>query len=223
MKAQTNLKLRRPSSKKRNGGNDLWHGYYDVVIVPPSAIQNSAIALSKKLRGSWQLSRNRFIPHISLYHIPVHDKHFDAFVAAIKSVVSGTEAGELEVNGFDMPVLTVSKPTWLDQLQRRIVRGTLPYFDRDHGAEETWSLDFFKGRRRRYAEQYLKVYGTPMFGMNFRPHITLTSFRGRQVPTDFSPIVKKRCFVPTQVTICELGRSHSCQRVVERIEFTRSR
>ena len=203
-------------------GPVIWTGYYDVVIVPPYPIQTYAIEISRrlaKLGGKWKLGRRRFIPHISLYHIPVHPKDWDKFNLELRRLAKEARPAPLQLVGFDMPVLQTSKPAWLDALQRKVVLRTVPYFNRSYGAEEAWGLDFFAGRRKQFAKEYIRRYGTPMFGMNFRPHITLTSFKGKESPSDFKIDVKPFQFTPDHIAICELGESHSCQRVLERISL----
>jgi hypothetical protein len=165
--------------------------------------------------AKWSLGRAAFIPHISLYHIPVRDNQWRSFMEELRRIAEDAPTGELKTTGFDMPVLTLSKPKWLDDLHRRIVLGTVPYFDRECGAERTWRLNFFSGRRRELAERYLDRYGTPMFGMNFRPHITLSSFEDGA--PEFNPEVEVLTFTPDRLTVCELGQSHSCQRVIEEV------
>src|SRR5436305_5494816 len=94
----------------------LWPGYYDVVILPPPEVQEIAIALSRKLfraGGQWRLGNRDFLPHISLYHIPVRDEHLAAFFDELQHVADSAIWGDLETTGIDMPVLMVSKPDWL--------------------------------------------------------------------------------------------------------------
>jgi 2'-5' RNA ligase len=197
----------------------LWPGYYDVVIIPPEAVLAYAIEISSRLHrlgGKWKLGRRSFLPHVSLYHIPVRKTDFDSFRKEVRQIASETSPRALQLVGFDMPVLKVSKPAWFDDLHRRLIRRTVRFFDRGYRAEGAWGLDFFSGRRRQFAERYLETYGTPMFGMNFRPHITLTSFKGKEPPAEFVIEVTPLKFTPDHLAICELGESHSCQRVIER-------
>jgi hypothetical protein len=186
-----------------------WSGYYDVVILPPPAVRDYAIQLSHQLRGPWVLGKRKFLPHISLYHIPVRDEDFKDFARTVKEIGRTAEWGKLETTGFDMPLLSVSKPDWLDRLHRRVVRGTLQYFDKAYGAEKTFSLHRYSGLRLEFARKYLKKFGTPLYGMNFRPHITLSSAE-RDVVLPF----RKIRFRPDRLHICELGESHSCQRII---------
>jgi hypothetical protein len=186
-----------------------WPGYYDVVILPPPAVRDYSIQLSRRFQGTWFLGKRRFLPHISLYHIPVRDRDFDAFSRTVRGISESTPWGWLETVGFDVPLLLVSKPPWLDRLQRRVVRRTLPYFDQDAGVQQRWSLRRFSGHRLFYAKSYLRCYGTPMHGMNFRPHITLSdSDQHTGLP------FRRIRFRADALYICELGESHSCQRIV---------
>lgn len=187
----------------------VWKGYYDVVILPPPAVRDYAIALSRELQGPWVLGKRRFLPHVSLYHIPIRDSDLDAFTDEIRDVAAGADWGPLETTGFDGALLMLDKPEWLIRLQKRVVRRTVRYFDRRYGAEKSWSLRYFSDRRLAFARQYLRQYGTPMHGMNFRPHLTLSTIEPRAA----LPFRKMR-FRPSRLDICELGISHSCQRII---------
>src|SRR5689334_6174573 len=108
----------------------LWPGYYDVVILPPPFVRDYAIALSRRLQragGRWSLGKNAFLPHISLYHIPVAPENFGAFTNALEEIAHSTKWGTLETSSFDMPLLMFNKPEWLKQLQRNVVRSTVEY------------------------------------------------------------------------------------------------
>jgi hypothetical protein len=50
----------------------IWSDYFDVVILPPPAVRDQAIALSRQLKkygGRFVLGKTRFLPHISSAHI----------------------------------------------------------------------------------------------------------------------------------------------------------
>ena len=103
----------------------IWPRYYDVVILPPPPVRDMAIRLSQKLYksgGEWKLGKVSFIPHISIYHLPVLPKDFEPFTRRLKQVVDSTAWGTLETVGLDMPVITVSRPEWLQELNQRVVR-----------------------------------------------------------------------------------------------------
>src|SRR5689334_9164775 len=107
MKKRTNRRSLKRSAKRPNAGNNLWPGYYDVVIIPPVSVQRYAIDLSRrlhKLGGKWSLGRNAFIPHVSLYHIPVGDHDWAPFLEALQVIAAEAPTGELETTGFNMPV-----------------------------------------------------------------------------------------------------------------------
>jgi len=205
--------------KRRNSPKLHWPGYYDIVILPPPPVRQLAIDLSRELRrcgGQWSLGSREFLPHISLYHIPVLNRDLDAFLGDLQSLVHAASFGDLETSGFDMPVILVSKPEWLRKLQRRVVHRTLKFFNRNYGAEQKWNLDRFSGRRLKFARHYLKKFGSPMMGMNFRPHITLSSFKGAE-PADIHFDIRRMCFPVDRLYVCELGPSHSCQRIVHEL------
>ena len=194
----------------------LWPGYYDVVILPPAQVRDHALELSEKLYrngGRWHLGKRAFLPHISLYHVPVRDEDLDDFLNELQLIVETTRWGSLETTGFDMPVMMVSKPGWLKRLQQRVVRRTVRFMDHRFPVAKTWSLERFSGRRLKYAKKYLREFGTPLLGMNFRPHITLSSFRGRE-PADSDLHVRRITFRADQLYVCELGRSHTCHRII---------
>jgi 2'-5' RNA ligase len=205
---------------KRAVSPDLhWPGYYDIVILPPPPVRKLAISLSRELRrsgGRWSLGTREFLPHISLYHIPVLHRDLDAFLIDLQALVETASFGDLETAEFDMPVLLVSKPDWLRSLQGRVVHRTLKFFNWKYGAERKWSLDRFSGRRLKFARYYLKKFGSPMMGMNFRPHITLSSFKGAE-PADIHFDIQRMRFPVDRLYVCELGPSHSCQRIVREL------
>jgi 2'-5' RNA ligase len=196
----------------------LWPGYYDVVILPPAPVRDHALELSEALHrigGQWRLGKRAFLPHISLYHIPVRDKDLDPFLNELQLIADTAQWGNLETTRFDMPVMMVSKPDWLKNLHARVVRRTLRFLDRTYRVEKTWSLDRFSGRRLEFAKKYLREYGTPMVGMNFRPHITLSSFKGREPDSNLH--VRRMTFRAGRLHVCELGQSHTCHRIVREI------
>jgi hypothetical protein len=205
--------------KRRESRANLWPGYYDVVILPPAPIRDLAIGLSRELRksgGQWSLGASEYFPHISLYHIPVNDKDLDAFLEELQSVVDSATFGDLETVGFDLPVIKVSRPNWLKNLQDTIVRRTMKFLNRSYGVEQMWGLERFDGRRLKFARIYLKRFGSPLIGMNFQPHITLSSFKGGKPPdTHFD--IRSMHFHVDRLYVCELGRSHSCQRIIREL------
>jgi 2'-5' RNA ligase len=55
-----------------------------------------------------------------------------------------------------------------------------------------------------------------MVGMNFRPHITLSSFKGQE-PADSDLHVRQMTFRADRLHVCELGQSHTCHRIIREI------
>jgi 2'-5' RNA ligase len=197
----------------------VWPGYYDVVILPPAPVRDHALELSGQLYrmgGLWRLGKRAFLPHISLYHIPVRDQDMEPFLNELQLIVGTTRWGALETTAFDMPVMMMSRPEWLKTLHERVVRRTVRFLNRKYAAEKTWSLDRFSGRRLTFAKRYLREYGTPMVGMNFRPHITLSSFKGRE-PAHPDLHVRRITFRVDRLHVCELGSSHTCHHIIQEI------
>jgi len=196
----------------------LWQNYFDIVILPPPALQDHAIALSKQLKpygAKFVLGKQRFLPHISLYHIPVRPEHFAEFSKAVREIASRHAGGRLRLTSVDMPVLMTDKPAWLNRLHLQLVDRTCAFLDREYGVEKTWNTAYLPKELAGPARRYLKEYGSPLINEVFRPHITLTSFKrknaNRKIPSlDLDPL----SFTVDAVTICELGPSHSCQRII---------
>jgi 2'-5' RNA ligase len=170
------------------------------VILPPPAVRDHAIELSNELKrygSKFVLGKRRFMPHISLYHIPVRPADFDAFSEVVAEVASRRRGGELRLSSIDMPLLLTTKPRWLTQLHLSIVKQTIKFFDS--------SSEHLPSNLR------MRAQGA------FRPHITLTSFQDRSVAKRIpSPSFEKMSFHVDEVSVCELGPSHSCQRTIAR-------
>jgi 2'-5' RNA ligase len=197
----------------------LWPGYYDVVILPSDPLRDHAIELSEKLQrmgGLWRLGSRAFLPHISLYHIPVTSEDLEPFLDELQLIVNTVQWGDLQTTGFDMPVIMISKPDWLKNLHHRIVNRTARFRNRRYDVESTWSLARFSGRRLEFAKKYLRQYGTPLVGMNFRPHITLSSFKGAE-PQNMDLQIRRMMFRPARLYVCQLGQSHSCHRIIREL------
>jgi hypothetical protein len=198
----------------------VWKNYFDVVILPPPPIRDYAIQLSKRLRkygGKFVLGKRRYIPHLSLYHIPVTPRNFPLFSAEVERIVGTFRGAELPLQKIELPLLITERPPWLRKLHLDVVKHTNRFFDWDYGAQESLRAIRFAGKRRVQAERHLERYGSPLIGSLFRPHITLTSFEDKSVIDDIPPLT----FVPASfrvdaIHICELGPSHSCQRIVAR-------
>ncbi len=201
----------------------IWKNYFDIVILPPEEISSYSIELSKKLRKyetKWTLGKNSFIPHISLHHIAVKPKKFGSFVAEIQRTIENFSPGYLRTIVIEPNLLMFDKPEWIQKLYLKVIKNTLKYYDWNYGTNEYWPLNHFPKRMHKIGAKFIKKYGTPMVGANFRPHVTLTSFKDES-PSLGVKRAKKFKFKPNFIYVCELGPSHSCQRVAEKISFKR--
>src|SRR5437016_5887410 len=111
--------------------------YYDIAILPPGEVSRYSLSLSRCFRshGKWVLGKKHFIPHISLYHIPVKPENFASFVAAIAAVIKRSPSGQLQTTGIRSNLLMFDKPEWIQSLYMRIIKRTLPYFDWEYPHE----------------------------------------------------------------------------------------
>jgi hypothetical protein len=198
--------------------SSLWQNYFDIVLLPPLPVLEHAIALSKQLQqygGKFVLGKRRFIPHISLYHLPVRPERFAAFSEAVRNVASTHAGGPLRLNSVDMPVLVTDKPEWLSELHLQMVEQTAAFLDREYAVEQMWDLEYLPEELQEPAHRYLKDFGSPLIDVVFRPHITLTSFEDKSIRQSIPELNFERLsFEVDAVSICELGPSHSCQRII---------
>lgn len=204
----------------------IWENYYDVVILPSKEVSDYAIKLSSQLHkyGTlWVLGKKSFIPHISLYQIPVKPKDFNDFVNELETIAKGFRAGKLRVEKLKLwkphrsVCMYTDKPEWIKKLYLKIIKKTLKYFAWNYGLEETWNV----AKQSKLLTKNFKKYGTPMFGRYFMPHITLGVFRDdKDIIKAFSELrLKKYTFEVKSIFVCELGENHSCQRIVKKIDF----
>jgi hypothetical protein len=198
---------------------EIWKNYFDVVVLPSPVVAEYAVQLSRRLQrhgAEFVLGPRSYIPHISLYHIPVLPKDFRNFSDAVTALAASHSGGELQLTALEMPVIQTDKPLWLRSLHRDVVRSTVRYFDWDYGAQERWHTDYLPARLKARAEENVRKYGSPLIGGVFRPHITLTSFTDKTVVSEIPEFeIEPLRFEVKKIAICEMGPHHSCQRVVK--------
>jgi hypothetical protein len=203
--------------------NAIWKNYFDVVILPPPDVRDYSIDLSARLQnyGKFVLGKRRYIPHISLYHIPVRPEKFEAFSKEIEKISAAFAGGELKLRSIESSLLMTDKPKWITRLYLDVINKTKKYFDWRYGAEDMWNVGLLPANLRSRAQGYLKTFGTPLMGAAFRPHITLTRLEDLNVrkipPMTFKPM----SFDVEAIHICELGPFHSCQRIVAKFPVAR--
>jgi hypothetical protein len=203
--------------------NQIWKNYFDIVILPPQGVSEYAIKLSKglsKYETKWTLGKRLFIPHISLYHIAVKPKHFKAFASEVERTIKNFSPGYLKSTVIESNLLMFDKPAWIQELYLKVIKNTLKYYDWEYRTNEYWSLNHLPKRMQKIGARFIKKYGTPMVGGNFRPHVTLTSFKDNP-PKLKVKRARKFKFKPAHIYICKLGPSHSCQMVVKKLFFSK--
>ena len=204
---------------------EIWKNYFDVVILPPPDVRDYSIDLSARLKKhgvKFVLGRRRYIPHISLYHIPVRPENFEAFSRGIEKISAAFKGGRLRLTSIELPLLMTDKPKWITKLYLDVVNKSKKYFDWDYGSEDRWNLGLLPENLRTRAKGYLHTFGTPLMGAAFRPHITLTGFKDRNAVDEIPALpFKSMAFDVEAIHICELGPFHSCQRIVRKFPVAR--
>src|SRR5262249_33069078 len=143
---------------------EVWKNYFDIVILPPPPVRDYAIELSTRLGkygSKFVLGKRRYIPHISLYHIPVQPEHFESFRREVERIAASFNGGELKLSSIELPLLMTDKPKWLQKLHLDVVKKTSKYFDWGYGAEDSWSLDLLPANLKVRAKSYIRKFGTP--------------------------------------------------------------
>ena len=206
--------------------NNLYNNYYDVVILPSPQVRDYSISLSKQLHkygSTWALGKSKYIPHISLYHIPIKAKDYNSFITNLENVVKGLRVGKLETGYPEMyeiynaVFINVSKPDWLKKLYLKIIKKSYKYLNPNFDLDKAWRTE----RMPSGMKKNVKKYATPMVGHYFKPHITLGFFKDKdQLHSAFDKIKpKKYSFLVDSIFVCTLGPNHTCQKIVKRIYF----
>ena len=206
----------------------IWKNYYDIVILPPKPVAEYARALSKKLHkygATFVLGKRHYIPHISLFHIPVKPEKFTQFEADIASCVKGFKADILKTGKLARGMIVTNKPKWLQALHTKVLSTSFPYIDWDYGVAATWGFVTRLSRQQReIGQRNIRKYGAPFVGSTFFPHITITDSPAFNDAKEDPEILHGLKFMSfrfkvKEIYICELGPHHSCQRIVKKIRL----
>ncbi|MBU0707491.1 hypothetical protein KKG41_03920 [Patescibacteria group bacterium] len=200
--------------------------YYDVVILPPPKIRDYLISLSQQLYkydSKWILGKRSYLPHLSLYHIPVKLKAFPVFIEELKTLLKNTQPGNLKLGDgalylrYSSIILNTDKPTWLRKLYLNIIKNTQKYRDPDFDQNKAWTYE----RLPLGMKNNLNKYGTPMVGQYFIPHFTLSQYyTNYKIQEGFRGLkFNKYSFKPDYLYVCELALGHTCQKIIEKIPF----
>ena len=200
--------------------------FYDVLILPPEPIQRQAIALSAQLHrhgSKWKLGVQQFMPHLSLYHLPVHPENFKEFRGALDDAVRGFRDGDLRLTGISVRrihravFLETNKPPWLVELYHRVIGETISYYDENRRKEikGLWG-EMTPGMHRSFEQ-----YGTPMTGLNFIPHFTLGAFDHEEdLDAGVHELeVKPATFRVDRLHVGLVGTGFTCQGVIHEAVF----
>lgn len=195
----------------------LFKNYYDVVIIPPVRLRNSAIRLSRQVAdrydGAFKLGNSRFVPHISLYHIAVEPRRLSEFRETLKRIVKGVPFRSLRIIGIKQIKeksvwMEISRPRWLLNLHREILKETFKFQDPAFPARRVW-MEYDSAAAKRN----IKRYGSPYVDRLFQPHITLTVLE-QKVPDLKNIKTKKESFQVHSVSVYQLGPHHTCHKKI---------
>ena len=189
--------------------------YFDIVIIPPPLEKNYAIKLSREIggggKGKFILGRSQYVPHISLYHIPVSNRKIKELHNVLKNILVATKLGILTLKKIKIPKegsiwIEVSKPLWLEELHKRVVKGISGFRDTKFDVREVWGKNY-----NLLQEKMIVKYGSPYIGRFFQPHITLTVLRDKYSKEKGIKFKQMR-FKTSTVSVYHVGLHHSCQK-----------
>lgn len=205
--------------------SEQYKNYYDIVILPSAEVRDVAIAASqkiyRKLGSDLVLGKQSFKPHISLYHVTVTKKNFSEMVRRLRVIGGRLKVGPLAILPYkNQPHLAVTKIAWLQNLHQSVLVAINPL--RDKTFSDAWDNGAKYGNIvKSVHRKNIQKYGSPIVGKIFDPHITLTVLNDlddRVRATQTIPL-KKYKFIPTAITICQIGKYHSCQKIIATIPF----
>jgi hypothetical protein len=193
-----------------------YRNYYDVVILPPARVREYAIQLSREIRKlagvKFTLAHTRYVPHISLYHIPVRPGHLPEFRKTLQRILAKNRLGFLRLGGIKLRAegeaiwIGVTKPEWLLKLHRCILKETMKFRDKEFDVEMAWNHFTHPLQKKN-----IKVYGSPCVMRLFKPHITVTVLKG-QIPDLKSLPYRGPGFKVSAISLFRLGPSHTCHK-----------
>ena len=200
--------------------------YYDIVILPSPEVRDVAIALSRainqKFGSDLVLGRRAFKPHISLYHVVIQKKNLSEMMERLRIIAaSQKKIGALTIQRYkNQPHLAVAKIAWLQNLHESVLKAINPL--RDTTFPDAWDNGAKYGNVvRPIHRKNIKKYGSPIVGAIFDSHITLTVLNDPDDTVKAIDVIslKKYQFNPTAITVCQIGKHHSCQKMIATIPF----
>ncbi len=207
---------------------ERYKNYYDIVILPSVEVRDFAIAQSRAIHehvgSDLVLGERSFKPHVSLYHVAVKTKNLPEMIWRLRAIVRVQKAvGSLSVQRYEnQPHLAVSKTAWLARLHQTVLTAINPL--RDKSFPNTWKNNWttYGMTVRAIHLKNIQNYGSPVVGVIFDPHITLTVLNDVTVSAKAVDVIsnKKLRFTPSAITICKIGRYHSCHKVIAMIPFS---
>lgn len=197
---------------------------YDVVLLPPAAVDQASIAVSQKLSAlgtEFTLNNTDAFPHLSLYmaHFDELDEVQKRLAALSQRPQLHLEAVSYNANDQGMCEVFYHKTPEVTDLQETIIAQLNP-LRRGHRTKDpvgrllTERLATTQGEEHRHLVQY----GYDEVGNFFKPHITFTRFKDHQTPTPIDLLPSVHSFNGTFGTLAlfEMGEHGTCVKEVSR-------
>lgn len=201
---------------------------YDVVVLPPSAVEQASIAVSQKLSAlgtEFTLNSANVFPHLSLYMA-----HFDELDEVQKRLVALSQRPQLQLeavsyNANDQGMCEVfyHKTPEVTDLQEAIISQLNPL---RHGLRTKDPVGRLLADRLATTQgeehRNLVQYGYDEVGSFFNPHITFTRFKNHRTPTPTTSLPPLSTFSGAFDTLAlfEMGEHGTCVKEIARWPLT---
>ncbi len=202
-----------------------FNNFYNVAILPPTDVWNYAVALGREIKKKadvyFVIDGKEYLPHITLYHIAVSDKDFFSFSAVIERIIEHQIFSSIETRGIrgDKSIeISLSKPKWLEELEKDIILNTAKYYDPKFDHIAYWrSQPGFKVIDEVVNSDAFKRFKDFQFGDSYSPHITLSVLKPGEDKAKLIDYLPKKYFnfTPQKIAICRMREFWQCYEVIK--------
>jgi hypothetical protein len=198
---------------------------YDVVLLPPTSVNQAAIALSQEaaaLGTEFTLNDSTAYPHLSLYMANLTPDGSIAAQHQLSRLCAQAPAITLTATHFNsndqgMFEVFYDKTSTITRLQEAVIAALNPLRiglrERDPVGRE---LAEYITRAPAEARANLEHFGYDEIGTFFKPHITFTRFKQRNQQIAALPLPAPETFSAAYATLalCEMGEHGTCTRII---------
>ncbi|HSX28339.1 MAG TPA: hypothetical protein VLF60_02720 [Candidatus Saccharimonadales bacterium] len=204
---------------------------YDVVLLPPAAVRDASIAVSRQLKPlgtEFTLQADHLYPHLSLYMLNILSGQLQETFSRLQGIARQTRPLQLQASHYGhnftegMFEVFYHKTSEIIALQERVIAGLNPL---RHGLRTKdpvgHTLADWLPQTTGVAHHNLETYGYDEVGELFKPHITFTRFvtRTTQVELATLPALSQFHSIYTQLGLFEMGEHGTCTRPVAVFEL----